>query len=92
MRLKSYPDCIMYLNNEGTCLAQIEFPEVEKGRVVDINRTYVDDSLRGKGVAGILMEACVETLECEGLLARTSCSYAQHWFEKHPEKAHLLDK
>ena len=47
---------------------------------------------RGKGVAGILMEACVETLEREGLLARTSCSYARHWFEKHPEKAHLLDK
>ncbi len=48
----------IYLENEaGERIAEILFPEVEP-KVYCIQRTFVDDSLRGQGVAGTLMGAC----------------------------------
>lgn len=42
----------IYLENEaGERIAEILFPEVEP-KVYCIQRTFVDDSLRGQGVAG----------------------------------------
>ena len=49
----------IYLENEaGERIAEILFPEVEP-KVYCIQRTFVDDSLRGQGVAGTLMELAV---------------------------------
>ena len=58
--------------------------------MVDINHTFVDDSLRGQGIAGQLMERCVAQLRAAGLKTRTSCTYAANWFAKHPDQADLL--
>ena len=45
----------IYLENEaGERIAEILFPEVEP-KVYCIQRTFVDDSLRGQGVAGTMM-------------------------------------
>lgn len=50
----------IYLENEaGERIAEILFPEVEP-KVYCIQRTFVDDSLRGQGVAGTLMELAVQ--------------------------------
>lgn len=70
-------------------LACITYPEVAPG-VVDISHTFVDDSLRGQGIAGQLMERCVAQLRANGLKTRTSCTYAANWFAKHPDQADLL--
>ena len=70
-------------------LACITYPEVAPG-VVDISHTFVDDSLRGQGIAGQMMERCVAQLRAAGLKTRTSCTYAANWFAKHPDQADLL--
>ena len=75
---------------DGEILAEIDFPEVAP-RVVDLNHTYVSEKLRGQGMAGKLMAAAVEIIEKNGWRTRTSCSYAQGWMAKHPEKAGLLE-
>ena len=80
---------VLYTNQEGDVLAEVTFPEVESG-VVDINHTFVDDSLRGQGIAGKLLEQAAQELSETGRKARLSCSYAAKWFENHPEWADLV--
>lgn len=82
---------IVLLGKNGDLLAQITFPFLgEDESAVDINHTFVDDSLRGQGIAGKLMEELIKTLKERGLKAVPTCSYAKHWFEKHPENSNLL--
>lgn len=70
-------------------LAEITFPYLDEN-TVDINHTYVSSSLRGQGIAGKLMLELVEELTKRNLKAVPSCSYAQGWFNKHPEYHNLL--
>ncbi|MBP3891441.1 MAG: N-acetyltransferase [Solobacterium sp.] len=82
--------CIWLEDEEGKRIAEIDFPE-EKGGVVNINHTFVDDSLRGQGIASKLVEACVEELRKDGKKAMVTCSYAIRWFLKHEEAWDVLE-
>lgn len=82
-------DAVRYLNEQGEVVAEVTFPEVEPG-VVEINHTFVDESLRGQGIAGQLLGRAVASIAASGYRARPTCSYAVRWFEKHPEHAGLL--
>ena len=82
----------IYLENEaGERIAEILFPEVEP-KIYCIQRTFVDDSLRGQGVAGTLMELAVQAIQEQGGTVTATCSYAQHWLEKHAKEQHLINK
>ncbi len=74
---------------ENNLLAEVTFPEVDVN-TVDVNHTFVDDSLRGQGVAGKLMEALAVWLQSQNKKAVLTCSYAQVWFERHPEHSSLV--
>lgn len=76
-------------NNSNEILAEVTFPDVDDS-TVDINHTYVSDTLRGQGIAGKLMEAVVNQLQSQNKKAVLSCSYAQAWFEKHPQYNYLI--
>lgn len=82
-------DAVRCLNEQGEVVAEVTFPEVEPG-VVEINHTFVDESLRGQGIAGQLLGRAVASIAASGYRARPTCSYAVRWFEKHPEHANLL--
>ena len=72
----------IYLENEkGELIAEITFPEMSPG-VYTINHTFVDDSLRGQGVASKLVQAAVDEIERLGGTVKATCSYAVAWFEK----------
>lgn len=80
----------IYATNEaGDTIAEITFPPVDS-TTVNIDHTFVDDSLRGQGVAGQLVQAAAESLRRSGKKAVATCSYAQKWFEKHPEYSDVL--
>ncbi len=68
-------------NEEGAVIAEVTFPETQQG-VCTINHTFVDDSLRGQGVAGKLVSAAVAHIEEQGKQVAATCSYAQKWLEK----------
>lgn len=61
----------------GKLIAEITFPE--EGGVATINHTFVDDSLRGQGVAGQLMTEAVKSIKESGWKLEATCSYAQKW-------------
>lgn len=88
MKFSQQPGHIFARDENGKLLAEVTFPEREG--VAVINHTFVDDSLRGQGMAGQLLQAVADTLRREGRKARPTCSYAVHWFATHPEEQDLL--
>lgn len=89
MKFREEPGRIFAVDENGTLLAEVTFPQQDG--VAVINHTFVDGSLRGQGVAGQLLQAAADTLRREGRKARPTCSYAVHWFQTHPEAADLLE-
>lgn len=88
MTFSQEPGRIFARDENGKLLAEVTFPQQDG--VAVINHTFVDDSLRGQGEAGQLLQAVADTLRREGRKARPTCSYAVHWFDTHPEERDLL--
>ncbi len=92
------PQLILKLDNEfismtdtsGKEVARIDFPALPGG-VVDIRRTFVDESLRGKGIASRLMKTVADKVRSEGKRVRSSCSYAVKWFDEHKDYRDILE-
>ena len=81
----------IYLENEdGKCIAEVTFPDVSENKV-NINRTFVDSSLRGQGVANKLLTEVAADLRSKNKKAVATCSYAVDWFKKHSEYEDITD-
>lgn len=65
----------------GVEVGEVTFPEIEKG-VFDINHTFVDKSMQGKGIAAELVSRAIKEIKQRGGEIRASCSYAQRYIEK----------
>lgn len=89
MNVTHKPHQIAYYGDSGELLAEVTFPDVD-GTTVEIDHTFVDDSLRGQGIAGKLLLETAEYLRYEQKKAVPTCSYAVAWFEKHPEYSDVL--
>jgi predicted GNAT family acetyltransferase len=90
MKFTKEPNRIFAEDENGKLLAQVTFPEVRTG-VVNIDHTFVDDSLRGQGIAGSLMEEAYETIGKDGRKAVLTCPYAVRWYGEHPEKNDIIE-
>lgn len=82
---------IFSLGEDGKKLAEVTFPTGEDG-IADINHTFVDESLRGQGIASKLLRAAAQEIRAQGKKTRLTCSYAVTWFEHHPEEQDLVYK
>lgn len=76
-------DRIYALDPSGKLIAEVTFPTVNGISV--INHTFVDESLRGQGVAGKLIKLAAEKITSEGNKIGATCTYAVAWFKRHPE-------
>ena len=77
----------IYAQDEnGKLLAEITFPE-RSDSLICIDHTFVDPSLRGKGIAGELIEKVIAYAKANGKKIGAECPYAVKWLEKHPEHA-----
>ena len=77
-------------NEQGEVDAELIYEKTDVSNVYQITHTWVSDSLRGQGVAGLLMRDAAEMLRQQGAKATPICSYAAGWFEKHPEYGDVL--
>ncbi|MDR6972598.1 GNAT family N-acetyltransferase [Leifsonia shinshuensis] len=63
------------------------------GDAISLTRAYTAPNQRGKGYAGQLVEWAVDDIEKNGTLHIVPmCSYVGDWFDKHPERAALLQR
>ncbi len=77
-----------FINDEnGNLLAELTYTGEE---VWHINRTFVDESLRGQGIAGKLMEAAVAKARADRRKIVPVCSYAVKAFEQNESYKELL--
>ena len=65
-------------NNEE--VGEVTFSE--RDGVYVINHTYVDDRLRGQGIASELVRRAVEEIEKRGGRVEATCSYALLWLAR----------
>ena len=66
---------------EGKVLAEITWSEEGDRAVID--HTFVDDSLRGQGVASKLVGMAVSEIRQQGKRVDATCSYARRWLAEH---------
>ena len=88
MEFQHEKERIFALDESGKLIAEVTCPTRDGGATID--HTFVDDSLRGQGVAGQLLRAATEQLRADGVQIRPTCSYAVRWFGEHPENGDLL--
>lgn len=69
----------IYVCDDGKMLAEVTFPNIDSN-TVDINHTFVDESLRGKGVATKLLLLAYESIKRQGFKAIPTCSFAVKFF------------
>jgi len=60
-------------------------------KVLDLQHTHVDGSLRGRGVAEALVEAAMQYIRANGCKFVPTCPYVQRWLTKHPEHQDLVE-
>jgi uncharacterized protein len=74
---------IYAVNEAGVLLAEVTFPNRDEKRV-NVDHVFVDESLRGQGIAGELMMLAYDYLKGRNLLIVAKCPYAIAWFKKNP--------
>lgn len=72
---------IAVYNEDHKVIAEVTYPDVTDN-IVNVNHTFVDDSLKGQGIAGQLMLELADELRRQHKKATLTCSYAIHWFSK----------
>jgi uncharacterized protein len=77
-------DRIFSINDDGQLLAEVTFPARDISRV-NIDHVYVDESLRGQGIASKIMLEAYKYLKEKDLKIVAKCPYAINWFKKHEE-------
>lgn len=80
---------IRLYNLEGHIIAEVKYPLID-AHTVEINRTFVDPSLRGQGVANDLLNHAYNAIKSQGLKAVPTCSYALAWFKRNQDKRDIL--
>lgn len=68
------------LVDNGVIVGEVTFPE--RNGIYVINHTFVDESLRGQGIASELVRRAVEEIERRGGQYNATCSYAQLWLAR----------
>lgn len=79
MNKKNYDDRIIYVNDNDSIVAEIDFPKTGVNEIT-ITHTFVDSSLRGQGIAKKLVEEVISIARKEKYNIRATCSYAMRYF------------
>lgn len=75
-------DRIFKRDEAGNIIAEVTFHEAAQ-KVFVIDHTFVDDSLRGQGLASKLVQAAVNEIHNRGGQVKATCSYAAEWLKRH---------
>ncbi|MBZ0198320.1 MAG: N-acetyltransferase, partial [Ignavibacteriaceae bacterium] len=86
--IHSAAEQIFYIDIEGQQATLKYFIEGEN--IMDIRSTYVPFSLRGGGLAAMLVEECLMFAEKNNYKIIPSCSYVHTFITRHPKYKKLV--
>lgn len=89
LEFKVEAERIVLENEFGNIVAEVNFSKSDEN-TVNITRVFVDESLRGQGVAGKIVQATYDELKLRGVKVTPVCSYAVAWFERNKDKQDIL--
>lgn len=89
MEFKHDKNKITVYGEGNEVIAEVTFPDLDSS-TVNINHTFVDESLRGQGIASLLMKEAALELRSQNKKALLSCTYAKNWFDQNPEYKDVL--
>lgn len=72
---------ISCIDDSGRTVGEVTFSEKENG-VFEIDHTFVDESMQGKGIAARLVQLAINEINMRGGEVTASCSYAARHIEK----------
>ena len=75
---------MFYAEENGNTLAELVYT-IPSADIIIIEHTEVDDSLTGKGVGKLLVEATVDYARSNNIKIIPLCSFAKSVFEREPE-------
>lgn len=73
---------VYMINNK--VMGEVDYPYINDN-TVNITHTFVDQSLRGQGIADKMMNEVFKYLRKKNIQVKCTCSYAISWLEKHSE-------
>lgn len=73
---------------EGIQVGQLDFVFMQGDLSIEHTRTFKGHE--GKGVAGALVQAATDYVVDHNLKVRPLCSYAEAWYERHPQYSGML--
>ncbi len=79
----------IYYTEEDRILMKVCF--IKEDDNIIINKTFVDDSLRGQGKASFLMKEIITYAKEKHYHIKATCSYARSYFEKRPDEIYIDD-
>jgi len=82
---------IFAVDAKGKIIAEVAFPNAGDN-VVNIYHTFVDDSLRGQGIASLLLDEAYKEIKKQNKKAVVTCSYAIKWFDQHSSCKDIIVK
>lgn len=91
MEFERKDDALVAHDENGKLIAEITFPPTSDPMIVNANHTFVDPSLRGKGIAGKLVDAMVEEMKIEGKKIKATCPYVVDKFNDEPDKYDFIN-
>ena len=72
----------IYLEDKnGKVIAEITYEDMKDG-TYNINHTFVDESLRGQGIAQKLVEEAIKEIKNKNGKITATCTYAKRYLEK----------
>lgn len=78
-------------DHNGTLMGEIVFPTLDEAtNTVLIERTFVNPSARGQGLAALLVAKFYEYAAANHLQVKLLCPYAKRQFNEHHEYQQLL--
>ena len=85
-----YEDNRIYAKTEDfKLLCEVTFPNRDEKRV-NLDHVYVDQSLRGQGIASKLVSMAYDYIEEKDLKIIAKCPYAITWFKKHEDHQDIV--
>jgi predicted GNAT family acetyltransferase len=77
----------IYLERDGKVVAYVDFSfTFERDEKVSFDKVFVDESLRGQGIAADITKFAVDHFKDQSYIIIATCPYVDIWMKRHMEE------